>query len=156
MPADEISITATGANQVSRRTVIDAPAQELFDILADPRRHGALDGSGTVQDTISGPARLSEGAKFSVAMKQYGVPYRITSRVTTFEEGRLIEWRHPMGHRWRWQFVPLSPGQTEVTETFNYAGLGPWTLALTVGGFPKKNGAGIEATLRQLRSRYAR
>jgi hypothetical protein len=73
----------------------------IFDIAADPHRHGELDGSGTVMGTVAGPQRLAKGARFSVKMKQRGVPCRITSQVTEFEDGRVVEWRHPMGHRWR-------------------------------------------------------
>jgi hypothetical protein len=39
-------------------------------------------GCGTVVGTVGGPRRLAQDARFLVKMKQYGVPYRITSRVT--------------------------------------------------------------------------
>lgn len=90
-----------GPRRVSRTVDVQAPAAELFSLVADPRRHGELDGSGTVGEMVKGPQRLSEDSSFSVKMKQYGVPYRITSRVTDFAEGRVVEWRHPLGHRWR-------------------------------------------------------
>ena len=99
--------------------------------------------------------RLAQGAKFSVNMKQYGVPYRITSRVTELEDGRVVEWRHPMGHRWRWEFKPSSDDSTLVTETFDYSQIGTLKAkGLELSGTPKKNAAGIEATLRQLQARY--
>jgi hypothetical protein len=80
----DIRTIDSGPQQVTRQTEVRAPAAELFDIVADPTRHGELDGSGTVKDTVRGPERLSSGAKFSVGMKQYGVPYKITSTVTEF------------------------------------------------------------------------
>ena len=125
-------------------------------MLADPRRHGELDGSGTVLDTIGGPQRLSQDARFSVRMKQYGVPYRITSRVTDFADGRVLEWRHPLGHHWRWELTPLSDHSTRVTETFDYSGIS-WVKAksLELTRVPAQNAAGIEATLRQLQARYS-
>ena len=94
-----------GPRKVSRSADVRAPAQELFAVIADPHRHGELDGSGTVKDTMKGPRRLSQDARFSVNMKQYGVPYRITSRVTQYVTDRVVEWQHPLGHRWRWELA---------------------------------------------------
>jgi uncharacterized protein YndB with AHSA1/START domain len=146
-----------GPRQVSRSVVVGAPAEELFALLADPRRHGEVDGSGTVQATVSGPERLSPGATFSVRMRQRGFRYRIRSRVTRFEEGRVIEWRHPVGHHWRWEFEPLTDGTTRVTETFDYSrspGGRPKVLYYEKLGFAGQNARGIEATLTALEARY--
>ncbi len=145
----------TGPDQVSYRTTVDRPAAELFALLADPYQHHVIDGSGTVNAATSGPHLLGDGAKFSVKMKQFGVPYKITSRVTQFVPGRLIEWRHPIGHRWRWSFEPVGddptdPQQTVVTETFDFSGLGPRTTLLKLTGYDKKNGDGIQKTLTRL------
>jgi hypothetical protein len=154
-----VTVVDAGRNRVTRSVIVEAPATELFEIVADPRRHSDLDGSGTVRSTVRGPERLFEGARFSVNMKQLGFPYRITSRVTKFANGRLIEWRHPVGHRWRWEFSPLSDGSTRVTETFDYSrgNAGGRLAALYYNAIraPKQNAAGIEATLDQLRRRYA-
>jgi uncharacterized protein YndB with AHSA1/START domain len=150
-----ISDVDAGPRAVSRAAGVAAPAPELFEIVADPRRHGELDGSGTVLDTVSGPQRLALGARFSVKMKQHGGPYRITSRVTDFAEGRVVEWRHPLGHRWRWEFTPLPDGTTRVTETFDYSQVGTVKArGLELFRMPKQNAAGIEATLSQLQARY--
>ena len=139
------------AERVSRSATVDAPAAELFAIVADPRRHHELDGSGTVGDNVSGPSLLSSGAKFGTKMKMFGVPYRITSTVTKFEPDRLIEWRHPMGHRWRWEFEPVDATHTLVTETFDYRG---GSFGIRLLGFDKRNATGIQATLDQLQTRY--
>jgi uncharacterized protein YndB with AHSA1/START domain len=80
-------------DQVARTRFVPAPAQEIFDLLADPRQHALIDGSGTVQSAVSGPERLSQGATFGMSMKM-GVPYRIKNTVEEFEEGRRIAWRH--------------------------------------------------------------
>jgi uncharacterized protein YndB with AHSA1/START domain len=149
-----VSVVAAGPRKVSRTVEVPTPAEDLFALLANPRRHGELDGSGTVLDAVSGPDRLKAGDKFSVKMKQRGVPYRITSRVTELRDGRLIEWQHPLGHRWRWELAPTADGATRVTETFDYShvnGLKAKVLELT--GVPKQNAAGIEATLTQLATR---
>jgi YD repeat-containing protein len=89
-------------------------------------------------------------------MRQYGVPYRITSRVTRFEEGRVVEWRHPAGHRWRWEVTPVTPTSTRVTETFDYSTVpSVQGKVLELLGVPGQNATGIEATLRQLAARFS-
>lgn len=151
-----INEVQAGPRKVSRMADVDIPADELFDLLADPRRHGEVDGSGTVKDAVSAPPRLSSGAKFSVNMKQLGLPYRITSRVTEFVDGRVLEWRHPMGHRWRWELTPTGQS-TRVTETFDYSRVpAPIAKVLQLTGMVRHNAAGIEATLRGLQARPPR
>ncbi|MGA9870139.1 MAG: SRPBCC family protein [Rhodococcus sp. (in: high G+C Gram-positive bacteria)] len=146
-----------GARVVARQADIAAPATELFALVANPHRHGELDGSGTVKDTVSGPDRLTPGAKFSVGMKQYGVPYRITSTVTEFVDGdgvKVIEWRHPLGHSWRWEFEETQPGLTTVTEAFRYDTAKAPKL-LEVFKMPQQNAKGIGATLEALARKYS-
>jgi uncharacterized protein YndB with AHSA1/START domain len=152
-----MAVTAvdTGRRKVSRTAEVHAPPAELFEMVADPRRHGELDGSGTVMAIVSGPGRLARGARFSVKMKQFGVPYQITSLVTDFDDGRVLEWRNPLGHRWRWEFTPSAGDSTRVTETFDYSQASPLRArALELLGYPQRNAAGIEATLRKLQERY--
>ena len=152
-----VSGVDAGPRRVSRTVEIEAPAAELFALVADPRRHGEIDGSGTVGEAVEGPGRLIEDTRFSVKMKQYGVPYRITSRVTELIEDRVVEWRHPFGHRWRWELTPLTDTSTRVTETFDYSVV-PSLQARMFELFkvPAQNATGIEATLRRLQSTYAR
>lgn len=143
-----------GPQAVSRQVDVTAAPSEVFALLADPKRHGEVDGSGTVQDTVSGPAPLHDGAKFSVKMKQFGLPYRITSTVVAFEPDRVIAWRHPLGHVWRWELAGDQPGITTVTETFDYAGAAaPKVLDLL--GMPARNAEGITNTLEGLQRRFA-
>jgi hypothetical protein len=151
-----VSVVDAGPGRICRSAQVRASASEIFEIVADPRRHGELDGSGTVLNTVAGPDRLSQGARFSVQMKQYGMPYKITSEVTEFADGQVVEWRHPLGHRWRWEFAPLPDDSAQVTETFDYSRLGRAKAGgLKLSGTLQKNAAGIEATLRQLQARYS-
>ena len=78
----EISTVDRGPRVVARSVTVNAPAEELFGLVNDPSKHGLVDGSGTVQDNVKGPSALSQGAKFTTAMRMYGVPYRITCTVT--------------------------------------------------------------------------
>jgi uncharacterized protein YndB with AHSA1/START domain len=137
---------------VSSSIDIAAPAEVVFGILADPRQHPRIDGSGSVRQTVSGPDRLSRGATFGVDMRLAGVPYRISNRVVEFEDGRLIAWRHFGGHRWRYRLEPVDGG-TRVTESFDYSRYGtPQRLLIEALGFPERNRRGIEGTLRELKS----
>ncbi|MCV7225825.1 SRPBCC family protein [Mycolicibacterium komossense] len=152
-----VTVVDSGPNQVSRSVEVHAPAAELFALVADPRRHSELDGSGTVHDNIKGPAKLVAGAKFSTRMRMKGVPYWIVSTVTALKPDELVEWRHPIGHHWRWEFEALSPTLTRVTETFDYRKTGPLKDSLKYyerTGFVKGNTKGIESTLTKLAAKY--
>jgi hypothetical protein len=124
----------------------------VFAILADPRQHPRIDGSGSVREVLTGPDQLSHGARFEVSMRLFGVPYRISNRVVEFERDRLIAWRHFAGHRWRYEIEQDGSGGTEVTETFDYSHHGTVSAAgLRLAGFPERNRAGITATLARLK-----
>jgi hypothetical protein len=149
----------TGPNQVSRTVEVHASAAELFALVTDPRCHHELDGSGSVAAFIAGPDHLVAGARFSTKMRVFGLPYHLTSTVTTVKPDALVEWCNPAGHHWRWEFVAISPTVTRVTETFDYRDTGPLKDRLHFyqrAGFTKRNGASIEATLAKLRDRYDR
>lgn len=137
---------------VSESTTVAAPPEVVFAILADPRQHARIDGSGSVQQLVDGPERLSRGAEFGVSMRLGGLPYRIRNRVVEFEEGRLIAWRHFAGHRWRYELEATADGGTEVTESFDYSRLGVVASGvIRVTGFPERNRQGIRGTLVRLR-----
>ena len=88
----DVAVTTvdSGPRKVSRRVLVHAPAAQIFALIADPRRHPELDGSGTVRDSeVAGPDRLSVGARFTVGMRAYGVPYKITSTVTAYSDDQV-------------------------------------------------------------------
>ena len=133
---------------VSRSITISAPQNVIFAILADPRQHVLIDGSGTVKGTVSAPDRLTLGTRFGMRMR-LGMPYRVRNVVVEFEEGRRIAWRHQVRHVWRYELEPQGD-QTLVTETFDpRPSLAPRILALL--GFPARNAVGIEQTLERLK-----
>lgn len=131
---------------VSRQ--IAAPADVIFDILANPARHAEIDGSGTVRSAKDdAPERLELGTRFGMKMK-IGVPYDMRSEVVEYEENRLIAWAHFGKHRWRYELEPNDEG-TLVTETFDWStSLAPFFIELA--GYPKKHPANMEATLERL------
>ena len=143
MDGDKISVTR----------FVPAPAKEIFDLLADPRKHALIDGSGTIQEAVSGPDRLAKGAKFGMSMKK-GVPYRIKNTVEEFEEGRRIAWRHAGRHRWRYELEPVEGG-TQVTETFDTSTVpAPMRPVTKLAG--RGNQAAMEKTLDRLVEHFSR
>ena len=137
---------------VTESIEVAAPAATVFAILADPRQHARIDGSGSVQEIVEGPERLERGSQFGAQMRLFGVPYRISNRVVEFEEGRRIAWRHFGGHRWRYELEPVGADRTRVTESFDYSMYGPGPrLVIELLRFPSRNRDGIRATLVRLR-----
>jgi len=116
---ERAEILATGSRWVrSARIVINAPAGQIFDVVANPAEHHRFDGSGMVQGSASGPERLGLGSRFGMRM-HFGLPYRTSNTVVEFEEGRRIAWCHFNHHRWRYEFEPIGADTTAVTETFD-------------------------------------
>ena len=143
-PADEATIEG---RTVTASTVVAAPPEEVFALLANPHRHHEFDGSGTVQPGVSGPQRLELGDRFGVDMRNK-LAYRVTNRVVEFEPDRRIAWCHFVKAIWRYELEPVSGG-TRITETFDYSG-SPVRHGLELLGFPKANATSIRETLRRL------
>ena len=145
--------TSNPAKIVSHSIVVPAPAQEIFNLLADPRRHSEIDGSGSVKAAkINAPERLSLGAKFGMDMK-IGLPYKITNEVVEFEEGKQIGWRHFGGHIWRYILEPVEGG-TKVTEQFDW-NTNKSPLMLKVMNAVDNNSKSIQKTLDNLVKRFS-
>ena len=131
---------------VSATRTIAAPAEKIFDVLADPSQHPLIDGSGSVTASKDNPARLSLGAKFSMDMK-VGMSYVTKNTVSEFEDGRVIAWHHFAQFVWRYELTEVEGG-TEVTESFDYSK--PWGVTLEPFGIPAKNQASMVKTLERL------
>jgi uncharacterized protein YndB with AHSA1/START domain len=106
--------------------VIPAPPEQIFALLADPRRHKDIDGSGSVKDAKNLPPALELGAKFSMNM-QRGMKYVMVNTVIEYEQDRRIAWQpfptFPMslivgGRIWRYELEPVEGG-TRVRETWD-------------------------------------
>jgi hypothetical protein len=138
-----------GDHRLARTTVVSLPASEIFARLVDPHRHHELDGSGTVGQKVTGPHELKTGDTFTVAMKMYGIPYRITSTAVDVRNDRVVEWKHPAGHTWRWELEPQADGSTRVTEIWDTT-QSKMRWGYRIFGIERSNTRGIENTLRNL------
>lgn len=150
--ADTSNDQPDAAHVISVQRVVPAPPEAIFDLLADPRRHREIDGSGSVRDAATdAPERLFLGARFGMSMR-IGAPYRITNEVVEFDEGRRIAWRHFGGHIWRYVLEPADGG-TLVTEQFDGgASKAPWMLRLMRA--TRRNEQSMHATLERLAERF--
>jgi uncharacterized protein YndB with AHSA1/START domain len=138
--------------------VIDAPPEKIFDLLADPRRHQEIDGSGTLRDVeVDAPPRLSMGATFSMKM-HLAVNYTMVNTVVEFDENKRIAWiPKPTNGRgakwvnrlWRYELEPVDDGtKTRVRETRDISEEGiRFVLRWVDSGKTRKN---MERTLEQL------
>jgi len=138
---------------VSVERFVSAAPGLIFEVLADPRQHSKIDGSGSVKAArVSAPPRLSLDAKFTMDMK-IGVPYKMTNTVVEFEENRRIAWRHLGGHIWRYILEPVDGG-TKVVEQFDYNG-SKSVLILKLRGSMKSNEKFMTKTLENLEKHFA-
>jgi hypothetical protein len=120
---------------VSRR--ICAPASAIFQLLADPRRHRDLDGSGMLRDVVSGTTICGAGDVFMMKMyfEELG-DYHMINHVVEYEPNRRIGWEpeagpgHPnaepeatrparWGQRWSFELTSAGPDVTIVAEIYD-------------------------------------
>jgi hypothetical protein len=136
---------------VSAARFIPAPPEQIFDLLASPEGHLAIDGSGSLVSPKENPERLTLGSTFAMKMK-IGIPYSVTNTVSVFEENRSIAWHHGAGFEWRYDLEPVEGG-TQVTESFDYSKPAGALLALT--GMPKRNQKSMNETLKKIEALVA-
>jgi uncharacterized protein YndB with AHSA1/START domain len=136
----------SSSRSISMSRVVHAGPARIFDLLADPRQHASFDGSGSVNSVKSAPERLALGSTFSMRMR-IGLGYVTRNRVVVFEENRAIAWHHFARCVWRYDLEEVDDG-TLVTESFDYDR--PWAFVVSALGFPERNRAAMEATLRRL------
>lgn len=110
------------------RQTVDVPAPALFAVLADPRRHVQVDGSGMLQADVDTQPITGVGQVFTMAMRHPSLgDYRTDNHVLEFEAGRRIVWttanegRPPSGVRWSWELEPQGERRTTVVHTYDWS-----------------------------------
>jgi uncharacterized protein YndB with AHSA1/START domain len=117
-----------GDTVVSVERVINAPAADIFAIVADASRHPEIDGSGSVKQLKKGaPEQLALGSTFGMSMK-LGVPYSMSNTVIEFEPDKRIAWQTTFagplgrfigGRIWRYELEMSGGGSTLVRESWD-------------------------------------
>lgn len=146
-------------NTVSVERIINAPAEDIFALIADAGKHSTFDGSGTVDHSTEASQPLQLGSTFGMSMRGRPetllLPYRTTNTVIEFEANRRIAWKTTIGplgliggRIWRYELEPAEGG-TLVRET--------WDLSqdrqrpmLKMGAMPKQAEDGMRATLQRI------
>jgi hypothetical protein len=98
--------------------VINAPIQQVFDIIADPYRHAEFDGSGTVKKALRTPP-TQQGCEVRHGHEDGPALQDEEHCRGVLDEPNLIAWCHPGHHRWRYELTAIDENTTEVTETFD-------------------------------------
>ncbi len=119
---------------------VNAPIDTVFDVLADPSTHQAIDGTGWVRESLDGRRITATGQVFRMAMyhSNPNFPdknYEMANRVEVFDRPRAIAWQPGQGPDdanlefggwfWRYDLAASGPVQTEVTLTYDWSAVPP-------------------------------
>jgi hypothetical protein len=123
----------TNENIIARITVA-APAETVFDVLADPSTHQAIDGTGWVRQPLGDHCLTGAGQIFRMAMHHDNHPdrdYEMANRVDVFDPPRAIAWQPGHGADdaalefggwlWRYDLKPVGQSATQVTLTYDWS-----------------------------------
>jgi uncharacterized protein YndB with AHSA1/START domain len=111
---------------VSASREIGAPADKIFELIADPSQQPRWDGNDNLAAAPTGQRVRTVGDVFTMTLTMGSDR---TNHVVEFEEGRLIAWqpsepgKPPPGHLWRWELQPLDASRTQVTHTYDWSAL---------------------------------
>lgn len=121
-------------------TIIKAPAETVFAVLADPQSHAAIDGTGWVRESLDGEHLTEAGQIFRMAMYHDNHPdgdYEMANMVRVFDAPRAISWEPGQdvagdgnlefgGWIWRYDLIPVSPSETEVKLSYDWSAVPPF------------------------------
>jgi hypothetical protein len=132
---------------VSATTIINAPAEAIFAVLADPAKHAAIDGTGWVREPLEGQPLTAAGQVFRMGMYHPNHPdgnYQMANRVQVFDLPHAISWEPGQdvsdgdlrfgGWIWRYDLAPAGPSGTKVTLSYDWSAV-PASLREHIG-FP--------------------
>jgi uncharacterized protein YndB with AHSA1/START domain len=156
-------------NSISVERIIEAPAQQIFALIADAGKHPSFDGSGTVDHSALSSQPLTLGSKFGMSMRgrpeSLFLPYRTTNTVIEYEADRRIAWQTTMGplgliggRIWRYELEPITgaeasatsgTGSTLVRETWDVSADRQRPM-LKMGSTPRQAEDGMRATLERI------
>ena len=123
------------ANDVlSATVVIEATAEAIFAVLADPAAHAAIDGTGWVREVVDPEPLSATGQIFRMSMYHPNHPdgdYQMANRVQLFDRPRTIAWEPGNeatdgtlsfpGWVWRYDLSPAGPSATTATLTYDWS-----------------------------------
>jgi hypothetical protein len=146
-------MTDTTRMEVQRTIPVDAAM--IFDLLADPLGHVAIDSSGMLLDA-EGESVKAVGDTFIVHMDREALndyplgKYDVTVRITEFEQDRHIAWtiegilEPQIGHIYGYTLEPTDDG-TLVTSYYDWSDIDPVWKEADI--FPIMSELALRATL---------
>ena len=109
-------------------TIVDAPIERVFALLADPDRHPDLDGSGTLRASQTHAILTQVGDEFTMDLHADNLgDYQTRSVVTHYERDRVLGWApgpvdaKPFGHTFIFVLEAVTDDRTQVTETYDWS-----------------------------------
>lgn len=114
-------------NTNSASRVIDASANEIFNILSNPERHPETDNSGSVVSVDQGERIKAVGDTFTMNMTKEDGDYQTRNEVFAFQENKVIGWKNvenitadvQVGAKWLYELEPVDADHTRVTLTYD-------------------------------------
>ena len=125
------------SERLSSTRAIEATAEALFAVLADPSEHATIDGTGWVRDPIDGQELTREGQIFRMAMYHDNHPeksYEVANKVVLFDPPNAIAWKPGQaaddtdelqfgGWVWRYDLTPGNASTTTVMLSYDWSGV---------------------------------
>jgi uncharacterized protein YndB with AHSA1/START domain len=120
------SESVSGAQVVRASRTIEADADTIFELIADPANQPRWDGNANLAESAPGQRIRAVGDVFTTTLTRGVVR---DNHVVEFEEARRVAWTPadpgatPAGHLWRWELAPVDGSRTEVTHTYDWSRL---------------------------------
>ena len=100
-----------------------------FDVLSNPQRHPALDGSGFVRSVDHADRIQKVGDVFTMNMQgdHMGGEYKTDNHVSGYAKDKLLAWKtapagtEPPGWEWLWELEAQGPNETLVRHTYDWS-----------------------------------
>src|SRR5699024_8200124 len=111
---------------VSTEIDVEAPAEAVFELIADPGRQPEWDGSDNLGSAPEGQRVRGTGGTSAPTLTT-GVDRE--SHIVDFAEGRRIAWKpsevggEPFGQKWVWEIEPTGEGACLVRHTYDWTQL---------------------------------
>lgn len=120
MSSDDVPRVARASQEIA------APAEVIFELIADPSEQPRWDGNDNLSHAAPGQRVRAVGDIFVMTITK-GVDR--DNHVVEFQEGRLLAWQpaepgdEVLGHLWRWELESLDATHTRVTHTYDWTKL---------------------------------
>jgi hypothetical protein len=128
--------------QIQVTRTVEATPEQLFALLTSPSRHVELDSANMLRGLEDRDAQIhGVGDQFVMNMNNHLLgDYQVRNTVVAYQENKTIGWApqlyppdgyadkigdmRPGGHTYTWTFEPAGPGQTTVTQTYDWSKVG--------------------------------